>query len=924
MQSLLLKHHKITGKILWFIENLVLITGLIAASYVLYLIFEPFKNTYLNLTSPTGGDYYNGLTYVVHFAKHLPNPATGWLNFWHEGIPIIGGYPTIPFYLITILFHHLEAASAMEIFAIYSHLAFILASLLLFWQITRSSTVAFIFALIILFTKATYYQLFGEGLVAASSSQWLMPLSLFFTYRYLYSQKNRDLIASSLTTGVAIIFHPAMSFLTAFLPNLILITIFKIPQNKKIKEKISAIFFFVLISFLVGSTTIYSTLLQTFNGAGSGPCNSPQCWGVYPDHIELWLNAFAPTLAVFMLLIATCLKLVNKQKVKITIVIASAIAALVVILYPLAAYAHLINPFASAIFPRRIFWAINLLLLVIAANSFRLISEFLTKKFSWTIPTAVLLIIIFSYEQYSQLINPANILNTTNPGTIPANVDKYIVPKYKSEEITKLVPDWVDNFGKTETNYRFDSFNQQVNHWWNIPFVTPATRGYSNSPTDVHATWLYYLQVGTGENNPNDDPELIKNRTLFLLDHYAIGIYDDSARSQTQGKLGYDKSILDNPEIVTKHQAVRELNFYEISKRIVSPIVSPTNTTPVLVVGDENAYESFVRALSYTGLTSKSILPVKASENLGNLSNNQLEQFPVLVLYQFTGQNWDKLATYVKNGGKIFVETGSLEENLPKNLQEFSPATSISKIRVEDAWQPRIPNQSSLTDNIDLQKFSPFKYQDGPWKISVYRQSNLNKNTTALLTYQNDIILAQTKFGRGEVIFSGINLPFHIVDNRNFEESKLFKNIMLELIGETKQEEPSFKIQRDFPEKITITGSNFNGVYFKENYNPGWRATGNGNQDLKVYSAGLGFMYIPLLKSNPSDNLQINLEFEGNLTTWFLQLITAISISASILFFISPKLFYFILRKALFIPAKIKNLIFPRAKNLIQKSLEDE
>src|SRR3989344_7233403 len=103
-----MKHVRRIEKVLSFLTLLISI-------YLIFLLFKPLAEEYLNLKRSVGGDYYNALVYAVHFDKHLPFPPSGWLPFWHQGRPIIGGYPILPFYLMTPLFQYFEPAKAMEI-----------------------------------------------------------------------------------------------------------------------------------------------------------------------------------------------------------------------------------------------------------------------------------------------------------------------------------------------------------------------------------------------------------------------------------------------------------------------------------------------------------------------------------------------------------------------------------------------------------------------------------------------------------------------------------------------------------------------------------------------------------------------------------------------------------------------------------------
>ena len=558
-----------------------------------------------------------------------------------------------------------------------------------------------------------------------------------------------------------------------------------------------------------------------------------------------------------------------------------AIAALFfLLLYPLAAYLHLIDNQASAIFPRRIFWAINLFSLLVAANSYRFILHAFNKKASLVFSCLSMLTIVFTLFAFPKIIVLDRTFMFNNPGTIPDNIGR--APSL----VGNLVPEWVAQKALNEQNFRFDSLNQQVNHWWNTVFAMPAIRGYSNNPTGKNATWQYFLQVGTAENKPEDDKELVKNRTRFLLDHYAIGLYEDSARNSSGGDLGYDTSILEDQSIIKRQETVRELSFYEIADGITSPIVSPTNGIPALVVTDDSGYETMLRTLTLTGITSQKLIPVKGPQNINNLTKNQLAQFNMLILYRFKGQSWKEIQRFIKAGGKIYIEADALNKSF-SFPPDFFPVTKITTTEIQGQWSPQIINKTDLTENIKIENFAPFVYEGGPWRFSVSAKEDIRPWAEPILGQDNYFVLTRGIFGLGKVIISGLNLPFHIVANHNLDEVKLFTNSIQSLIEKQKLEQPTFEIQRSIPEKITIAGKNIKGVYFKENYHSGWKASLNGKQ-IPIYKAGFDFMYVPLLDEGVNKSQQVVLSFNGSLTIWILFIVTIVSLFLSVIYLIFP------------------------------------
>lgn len=82
------------------------------------------------------------------------------------------------------------------------------------------------------------------------------------------------------------------------------------------------------------------------------------------------------------------------------------------------------------------------------------------------------------------------------------------------------------------------------------------------------------------------------------------------------------------------------------------------------------------------------------------------------------------------------------------------------------------------------------------WKFAIAHEKDLRSGAHPLLAHDDSILLTQGTFGKGSIILSGLNLPYHIVAYQNFEEAKLFRNSMTYLVGNQKIERPTFNVER--------------------------------------------------------------------------------------------------------------------------------
>lgn len=842
---------------------------------------------YLTLPHPIGGDYYNGLTYVVHLMRHLPLPPQGWLTFWNEGVPIIGGYPWVTFYLMAGLAKWFTPAIAMNLVSLIFLLFFIISAHLLYLQISKNHLVAITLSLVTFASQAPYFQLMSGGFFVGSAMQFFLPLSLFFMFRFLESRKRVSSLAlSGGAAGLAILHHLGLGVLFVAVPTIAIFVSHLLLHRITWKDRGKSI---LLLGFFV--TGLGSMSLFFYSKFTADPCNNPQCWGIYPYHIRLWMG-YTPigiTLAWLLITILFMLiKYIKRAATYLNNLLPPLMGLIVVLLYPITAYLQLINTYSNPLFPRRMFWAILVLLLAVSAQCFRIVTQ--KRKILSAIVSLVFFALTIPFIQL-RITLPFDIsLKQTFPQTMPniepTTAEQWLIPKYQNSSFTDHYPEWLLS---QNPQYRIDSQNILITHWLNIATDIPSTRGYTSSFNPSQNAWVYYLQTALSNNQPKDIPlNLIKNRALFLFDAYGIG---------------YIVSDLYHPLILedTRLFANTAERFRQIKPEFTSPIINPINSIPILFIGDDAGYEIFIRILALINFNSRRLIPVRGPMQLSSLTEEKLAQFPVLFLYGYE-DNLDKLESYVKNGGKLFLELTSLKK-LPDNLAPLLPYTSVSEF-TQSKWDAKTNHETDIMNQIDPRLFAPLSYHSEPWKMVSL--DKVEASTEILLWQHQKPVLARSHLEKGTVFISGLNFPFHIIEYNNEMEIKLFTKILEELIPQETDLSPIATISREVPEKILVRGTNYTGIYFKENYHPGWKAWHN-DKPVPIYKAGLNFMYI-LTDATQGTTI---IKFQGSLLSWVLFGITIFTILSMLLIIISPKLF-----SRLF-----KNLIHP-LKKLFHKPMQ--
>jgi hypothetical protein len=100
------------------------------------------------------------------------------------------------------------------------------------------------------------------------------------------------------------------------------------------------------------------------------------------------------------------------------------------------------------------------------------------------------------------------------------------------------------------------------------------------------------------------------------------------------------------------------------------------------------------------------------------------------------------------------------------------------------------------------------------------------------------------QLGQGRVVWSGLNLPFHVDSYRSAEESRFLTTAMAWAAGSQNHVTATASARLQGPEQMTISvDSQARGVIFKESWFDRWHAYVNG-RPVDVLRAGPGLMYV--------------------------------------------------------------------------------
>ncbi len=483
------------------------------------------------------------------------------------------------------------------------------------------------------------------------------------------------------------------------------------------------------------------------------------------------------------------------------------------------------------------------------------------------------------------------------------------------EELKKvLLPTFIDGNDKNKRLYEADAL---VNIWWNSIYKMPLVRGYIDPPIATSQRGgIFWLDIAIANDSLVRDfkiPEdMALQNALFLMDWYAVHYFEGGrlAISTSAPPSSYllKNGVFDAEEQVEAHGAVikwqtssgkpelmmelpQYLKYYKVKNELTSPVIYPTNAPTILVISDFGGYEDFLRGIAANNYNSQYVIPVAGGVNIDEFSGSDLKNFSSVYLHNYKYKNKNKafnmLYKYVEGGGKVFVDTGALSpDSEADDLPELFPFDSLVRDGLGREWDLDANNSDALLKDVNIAGFGPLIFNDGEWKLS-YSEEPERSGATVVLRHKGKPVLVRQKIGTGEIIWSGMNLIYHMNQYKSPDEFKMFTNIVLEMTALSKVPIVESSAMWASPQKVTLDSkAGAKGVLFKEEGYKGWSAKANGS-GVKVYKAGPtypGFMYAVVNSSQP---FKLEFKYSGEITAyliWAVSIILALILTDKIFF----------------------------------------
>lgn len=433
---------------------------------------------------------------------------------------------------------------------------------------------------------------------------------------------------------------------------------------------------------------------------------------------------------------------------------------------------------------------------------------------------------------------------------------------------------------------------------------TRFTNLYHYYASLIHGMWGYQAGVFYGKEPLYKSERLLADLTDWFGIKYAVVVpgFDPFEKYEKAGwkpKKEFNEYSLSEKEDIQQGswgievwENPRAQGLYSVRRRPV-----------ILVITDfkRGGYDHVFRTGNLGSLTYADAWVIEGGNNISDYTLDELFVFDGIILhgYSYRGksQAWSKLARYVEQGGKLFVDTGwqfvaedwgnSGSPESDYSLPEPFPVRKTRWSNIGTSWDGA-EVESAVSDKVDFSSFDPPLWNGNPWGMSLASMTDLREGSMPILWKGDRLMMAKRTFGQGEIVWSGINIFSHITQNFNEAEADFLREVLEPLFSQTEVEDiQGVGIKREGPDEVVFAfAKEINEPFwllFRESNSPYWRATKHSAGKITripIYSAGPGFVLMRLDSATPQDTLYLNARLS------FKDGILAKSISASTLLFL--------------------------------------
>jgi hypothetical protein len=792
-----------------------------------------------------GYDGWGHLTKVVLVLKDFP--AVDWNYDWYSGSPFfLGGYPPLFYFAASgIAWMGVNGAVAMNLLMALSYIAMALSLYALVRIVTGSSVAAVVASGLMLATPALWTPFIQQGLYTRVLGMGFTSAAILAATLYVRRPTALRYLMCAAAVWGALNSHVVLGALAIFAVGLVLAVV---PDEHGIVRMQRAA---LLVPPILLSAFYYLPLAFYSQSGG-------QLTAAYPPvgAADLVLPAaplvnapLVPLLPITLLALIAWLRFRSRQTSQATtrLMLVCGFVSAALLVYALAPLPRVIG--------LRGYDMLFFLSWFLAALTGLALGSIKVPAAGWQRNTAAVVLVaatLVSILAVVPFVSQTMVRNSATPET--------------------ALVGW-QPIDPAQSNFRVASPSDNLSVWLNAIYDVPQTRGYGAGPQITNPDWQFWLDSTAWNGNASEA------QRQFLFDWYAVKwIYVPAPyMSSTAGVV---PKLTGHPELYAAVPSTGGASSLTFSYLSPTPIALATNARTVLVIGDPENYRVVVRDLSYSDFDTAHAIPVQGGPYVDDFTAQDLAQFDEVLIYggraHDNARAFDLLNGYVRSGGGLLVEANGSPLASGSGLREPVPVTGTVDHSVAGDWQFTTVS-SPITDGFDFSSFAPARYNGGPWTVSS--ATGLQGWAQTLVRSGADSVVVAGQLGKGRVVWSGLNLPFHVDSYRNAEESRFLTTAMAWASPSKNDVAATAPARLDGPQQLTISvGSQARGVLFKESWFDRWHAYINGHQ-VGVLRAGPDMMYVQF----PQDTrfpATVEWRYEKSVADWAGIALSAVSLIA--------------------------------------------
>jgi len=878
--------------------------------YLLHLVaigiiafsFSPVINWYITHIPIMGVDFFNTVTFADYFSKNIQLMPSSYLYFWYSGSPVIQNVVFFWFQLAGLMVRFMPLLESVKYLMMGSFLLLLLFTYAACYRLSRQHLLSAVISGLVGYSVNMYGSLIWGGSLPYFANQLFFPMVIWLMINYLNSGNKRWYWLTILATGVSLLGH--MVNAGSFVIPVVLLMIFfgwrkiYISVKKRIYESVVYISLSLLMSFRL-TYRIFESLFQSLKSGNIGNLfgfgrsslydfrpaeggqvdpailafehNRPNL--LFSD-TSIWLfYLFGVSVIIFIIAL-----LIGKDRRRLWEVLLWVIMAVYSV-----AYIYLNSYGVSFLLQGwyRSYWHFPITLGLASAAMVGYGLDAINRrvkllKHFFAICISIIAIVGLGQTYTNQL--DSFFLQMDIRGSTSSSHPQILNLVKNQAELNdlkiKLVPSWIN---PDDRNNQIFISDQLINIWWNSLFNKPLTRGYLDPVTGSYYLGNNFLleQAIEGDGlikNFKYSENTARNMAHYYIDWYGIKYFAGGHASQMKAlplssylendielteeiKTKGRYSIYDNPPGRPQiYYDSQNLIFYSFKDELTSSILTTTQAPVALFIGDWIGYESLTKILGMNNINSQKLITVFTENQLDFYSYNDFSKFDVIILSNYKYQNkyrvFNDLLKYITNGGKVLIDSGSeIRDAVSDDLPEIFPFKTSQRKALGKTWDLKYDNGNELFSGVNINNFDPPIFDKFEWKIS-FPADQVKPNADVLLSQGDHPILIYQQIGKGKIIWSGINLAYHVHYYNNVNESILYLNLLSSLISlGNKNQIKLGNSEFISPQEARISiNEQVKGVLYKTQIFNNWEVKIDG-KNAKTYKAGPtypGFIYVPI------------------------------------------------------------------------------